>query len=266
MSDKEKVNMNGGFFRPEEKPFIDKICDLLLRTQSMYIPQLTDFLNLRQRAILDNLVNKYDDLFVHYYGGYEGAERVRGIIAPDYFVPKQSDFKIALYEVRYPERFANLHHGQILGSLTGSGIDRDHFGDIITDGKRWQFFVFDDISKYIEQQVDKIGSFKVHLIKKDFQNDLLMPIDESDDETINVQSLRLDTIIAEAYDLSRTQTKSMVEHGKVQLNWVPNRNPSAFATIYDTISVHGYGRIRVNNIMGKSKNNKYIIFVNVIKK
>ncbi|MCH4008440.1 YlmH family RNA-binding protein [Companilactobacillus sp.] len=266
MSDKEKVNMNGGFFRPEEKPFIDKIGDLLLRTQSMYIPQLTDFLNLRQRAILDNLVNKYDDLFVHYYGGYEGAERVRGIIAPDYFVPKQSDFKIALYEVRYPERFANLHHGQILGSLTGSGIDRDHFGDIITDGKRWQFFVFDDISKYIEQQVDKIGSFKVHLIKKDFQNDLLMPIDESDDETINVQSLRLDTIIAEAYDLSRTQTKSMVEHGKVQLNWVPNRNPSAFATIYDTISVHGYGRIRVNNIMGKSKNNKYIIFVNVIKK
>lgn len=266
MSDKEKVNMNGGFFRPEEKPFIDKIGDLLLRTQSMYIPQLTDFLNLRQRAILDNLVNKYDDLFVHYYGGYEGAERVRGIIAPDYFVPKQSDFKIALYEVRYPERFANLHHGQILGSLTGSGIDRDHFGDIITDGKRWQFFVFDDISKYIEQQVDKIGSFKVHLIKKDFQNDLLMPIDESDDETINVQSLRLDTIIAEVYDLSRTQTKSMVEHGKVQLNWVPNRNPSAFATIYDTISVHGYGRIRVNNIMGKSKNNKYIIFVNVIKK
>ena len=266
MSDKEKVNMNGGFFRPEEKPFIDKIGDLLLRTQSMYIPQLTDFLNLRERAILDNLVNKYDDLYVHYYGGYEGAERVRGIIAPDYFVPKDSDFKEALYEVRYSERFANLHHGQILGSLTGSGVERDHFGDIITDGKRWQFLVFDDISKFIEDQVDKIGAFKVHLIRKDIKKDLLMPIDDSEDETINVQSLRLDTIIADVYDQSRTQAKAMIEHGRIQLNWVPNRNPSAFVTLYDTISVRGFGRERINDILGKSKNNKYIIFVNVIRK
>ncbi|AKP66417.1 RNA-binding protein [Companilactobacillus ginsenosidimutans] len=266
MSDKVKVDINGGYFRPEEKPFIDKIGDLLLRTQSMYIPQLTDFLNLRERAILDNLVNKYDDLFVHYYGGYEGAERVRGIIAPDYFVPKQSDFKESLYEIRYPERFANLHHGQILGSLTGSGMDRDHFGDIITNGKRWQFFCFDNLDQFVEDQVDKIGSFKVHLDKKDIQKDIIMPIDESADETINVQSLRLDTIIADVYDISRTQSKSLIEHGRIQLNWVPNRNASAFVTLYDTISVRGYGRIRINDIMGKSRNNKYIVFVNIIRK
>lgn len=266
MSDKQKVNINGGFFRPEEKPFIDKIGDLLLRTQSMYIPQLTDFLNLRQKTILDNLVNKYDDLFVHYYGGYVGAERVRGIIAPDYFVPKQSDFKESLYEVRYPEKFANLHHSQILGSLTGSGMDRDHFGDIITDGKRWQFFVFENTGKFVEQQIDKIGPFKVHMIKKDVQNDLLMPIDDSEDETINVQSLRLDTIISDVYDQSRTQAKSMIEHGRVQLNWVVNRNASSFVTLYDTISVRGFGRIRINDILGRSKNNKYIMYVNVIRK
>lgn len=266
MSDKEKVSLSGGYFRPEEKPFIDKIGDLLLRTQSMYIPQLTDFLNQRQRTILDNLVNKYDDLFVHYYGGYEGAERVRGMIAPDYFVPQQEDFHEQLFEVRYPEKFANLHHGQIPGSLTGAGIDRDHFGDIITDGKRWQFFAFDNISNYLEEQVDKIGPFKIHLIKKDIQNDLLMPIDDSEDETINVQSLRIDTLIAEVYGMSRTQSKALVEHGRVQLNWVPQRNASSFVTLYDTISVRGYGRILVRNIMGKSRNNKYILFVNIIRK
>ncbi|MFD1471456.1 RNA-binding protein [Companilactobacillus mishanensis] len=266
MDDEEKVSLNSSYFRPEEKPFIDKIGDLLLRTQTMYIPQLTDFLNMRERAILDNLVNKYDDLFVHYYGGYEGAERVRGIIAPDYFVPKESDFKISLFEVRYPERFANLHHGQILGSLTGSGVERDHFGDIITNGKAWQFFVFKDMAKFISEQVDKIGSFKVHLTEKDIKKDLIMPIDESADETVNVQSLRLDTIISTIYDISRTQSKALVDHGKIQLNWVPNRNASAFVTLYDTISVRGYGRIRINDIMGKSKNNKYIIFVNVIRK
>lgn len=263
--DEKRTVIGGGFFRPEEKIFIDKISDILLKAQTMYTPQLTDFLNLREQTILNNLINKYDDLYVHYFGGYDNAERVRGIIAPDYFVPKDSDYEITMYEIRYPEKFANLHHGQILGSLTGSGVERDRFGDIITDGENWQFFVFKSMSDYIEDQVKKIGPFKIHLIEKNF-SDLLLPKDESVDENISVQSLRLDTIIADVYDLSRQSAKALVDHGKVQINWVVNKNASSFITITDTLSVRGYGRIRINDIMGKSKNNKYILSVNIIKK
>jgi Uncharacterized conserved protein, contains S4-like domain len=68
--DNKKTVTSGGFFRPEEKPFIDKISNLLLKAQTMYIPQLTDFLNLREQFILNNLINKYDDLYVHYFGGF----------------------------------------------------------------------------------------------------------------------------------------------------------------------------------------------------
>lgn len=264
MDDKKTV-IGGGYFRPEEKIFIDKISDILLKAQTMYTPQLTDFLNLREQTILNNLINKYDDLYVHYFGGYENAERVRGIIAPDYFVPKNSDYGISMYEIRYPEKFANLHHGQILGSLTGSGVERDRFGDIITDGENWQFFVFESMSDYIEDQVQKIGPYKIHLIQKDFK-DLLLPKDDSTDETISVQSLRLDTIIADVYDLSRQNAKTLVDHGKVQINWVANKNASSFITITDTLSVRGFGRIRINDIMGRSKNNKYLLSVNIIKK
>lgn len=265
MTEKENVSLKSGYFRPEEKPFIDKMSDLLLRTQTMYIPQLTDFLNLREQLILNNLVNKYDDLYVHYFGGFEGAERVRGIIAPDYFVPKESDFKISMFEIRYPEKFASLHHGQILGALTGSGVERDHFGDIITDGENWQFFVFDQMKDFVSEQVQKIGPYKVHLSQKSFK-ELLLPKDDSHDEVINVHSLRLDTVVATAYDLSRQTAKTLVEHGKVQINWVPNKNASSFITINDTLSVRGYGRVRINDIMGKSKSNKYILFVNIINK
>ena len=263
--DDKKTIMGGGFFRPEEKMFIDKISGILLRAQTMYTPQLTDFLNLREQTILNSLINKYDDLFVHYFGGYEGAERVRGIIAPDYFVPKDADFEIEMFEIRYPEKFANLHHGQILGSLTGSGVERDRFGDIITDGENWQFFVFKSMSDFIEEQVKKIGPYKIHLIEKRF-DELLLPKDESTDENISVQSLRLDTIIADVYDLSRQNAKALVDHGKVQINWVVNKNASSFITMTDTLSVRGFGRIRINDILGRSKNNKYILSVNIIKK
>ncbi|MFH5810957.1 RNA-binding protein [Companilactobacillus sp. FL22-1] len=263
--DDKKTIMGGGFFRPEEKMFIDKISGILLKAQTMYTPQLTDFLNLREQTILNSLINKYDDLFVHYFGGYEGAERVRGIIAPDYFVPKDADFEIEMFEIRYPEKFANLHHGQILGSLTGSGVERDRFGDIITDGENWQFFVFKSMSDFIEEQVKKIGPYKIHLIEKRF-DELLLPKDESTDENISVQSLRLDTIIADVYDLSRQSAKALVDHGKVQINWVVNKNASSFITMTDTLSVRGFGRIRINDILGRSKNNKYILSVNIIKK
>lgn len=263
--DDKKTIMGGGFFRPEEKMFIDKISGILLKAQTMYTPQLTDFLNLREQTILNSLINKYDDLFVHYFGGYEGAERVRGIIAPDYFVPKDADFEIEMFEIRYPEKFANLHHGQILGSLTGSGVERDRFGDIITDGENWQFFVFKSMSEFIEEQVKKIGPYKIHLIEKRF-DELLLPKDESTDENISVQSLRLDTIIADVYDLSRQNAKALVDHGKVQINWVVNKNASSFITMTDTLSVRGFGRIRINDILGRSKNNKYILSVNIIKK
>ncbi|WP_368790911.1 RNA-binding protein [Companilactobacillus farciminis] len=264
MDDKNTI-IGGGYFRPEEKPFIDKISDILLKAQTMYTPQLTDFLNLREQTILNNLINKYDDLYVHYFGGFGNAERVRGIVAPDYFVPRDSDFGIAMYEIRYPEKFANLHHGQILGSLTGSGVERDRFGDIITDGENWQFFVFDSMSEYIEEQVKKIGPYKIHLIKKDF-SEVLLPKDESVDETVLVQSLRLDSIISTVYGLSRQNSKALVDHGKVQINWVVNKNASAFIAITDTLSVRGFGRIRINDIMGRSKNSKYILLVNIFKK
>ncbi|GEO77867.1 S4 domain-containing protein [Companilactobacillus mindensis DSM 14500] len=264
MDEKKKI-IGGGYFRPEEKPFIDKMSDLLLKAQTMYTPQLTDFLNLREQTILNNLINKYDDLYVNYFGGYNNAERVRGIIAPDYFVPKEADYELTMYEIRYPEKFANLHHGQILGSLTGSGIDRDRFGDIITDGENWQFFVFKSMGSYIEDQVKKIGPYKIHLTEEGF-DELLLPKDESTDEKINVQSLRLDAIIATVYDLSRQSAKALVDHGKVQINWVVNKNASSFVTITDTLSVRGYGRIRINDIMGRTKNDKYILFVNIIKK
>ncbi|MQS74943.1 RNA-binding protein [Companilactobacillus halodurans] len=263
--DDKKTIMGGGFFRKEEKPFIDKMSDILLKAQNMYVPQLTEFLNLREQTILNNLINKYDDLYVHYFGGFSGAERVRGIIAPSYFTPVEADYEITMYEIRHPEKFANLHHGQILGSLTGSGVERDRFGDIITDGENWQFFVFKSLDTFVEEQVKKIGPYKIHLIKKGF-NELLLPKDESVDDTISVKSLRLDTIVATVYDLSRQTAKTLVDHGKVQINWVVNKNASSFVTMTDTLSVRGYGRIRVNDIMGKSKNNKYILSVNIIKK
>ncbi|WP_129044829.1 RNA-binding protein [Companilactobacillus metriopterae] len=256
-------NVGGGFFRSEEKPFINRMSELLLNAETTYSPQITDFLNQREVTILDSLSGQYEGIYVHYFGGYNNSERVRAIIAPDYYQPEDDDFKIALYEIRYPERFANLSHGQILGSLTGTGIKRDKIGDIITNGKKWQFFVIDKMGEYLKEQLTKVGSFKVHIREKKFV-EMILPINESHDKVINVQSLRIDTIIATVYDMSRQNAKSLVEHNRVQLNWTSNTNPSTFVGIGDTLSIRGFGRIKINDLMGKSKNNKFILFVNII--
>ena len=50
-------------------------------------------------------------------------------------------YQIQPYEIDYPQKFIQINHSAVLGTLANSGIDTDTFGDIITDGNgEWQFF------------------------------------------------------------------------------------------------------------------------------
>ena len=60
-----------------------------------------------------------------------------------------SMFKITLFEIAYPHKWAKLTHSQILGVLTHLGIKLDTFGDIINDENgTWQFFVKTELKNY----------------------------------------------------------------------------------------------------------------------
>ncbi len=252
-------------FRPDERPFIDTVEDWIEQVTMQYAPLLTEFLDPRQAYILETLVRQNTDLKFQFFGGYEAAERTRCLVFPDYYQPTQDEFDIVLYDINYPKKFTNLSHGKVLGTLVGSGVKREMFGDIISDGENWQVFVAEEVHNYVEMQVTKMGNVTVRLKKQDYTK-ILIPKDGWTEERTTVSSLRLDTVISSVFNISRQRSKQLIESGKIKINWTENIRPDFMLDILDIISVRGFGRIQIQGIEGTTKKEKIRLLLGVLRK
>lgn len=262
MADSEAVYQH---FRKSEAPFVAQVLDWIEQATTEYRAILTDFLDPRQAYILQTLIGEKGELKYHFNGGYNAAERQRALIAPTYFEPEEADFEIQLFEIRYPIKFAQLSHGKILGTLVNAGIDRNVFGDIMTDGQRWQFFVTTNLADYVVSQITKIGKVTVHLEEQAY-TELIIPKDAWQFEQLLVSSFRLDTIIAAVYNMSRQRAKELVQGNKVKLNWQAFDKPDFELDLLDIISVRGYGRIQLKSIDGQTRKEKYRVTLGILRK
>jgi RNA-binding protein YlmH len=252
-------------FRKDEHPFVDAVSEMMETVESQYAPHLTEFLDPRQAFILESLVGQNGELNFKFFGGYGSAERRRAMIYPTYFEPTQEDFEIAIYEIVYPMKFSTLSHGKILGSLLSVGIRRDYFGDIVSDGERWQIFLAKETENYVTNQVDKIGKISVRLEERDY-TDIIVPKDEWEVEGTTISSLRLDNLIANVYNISRTRAKQMIDAKKVKVNWTEETRSDFQVDLLDVISVRGFGRIQLQVVEGKTKKDKIRVTLGVLRK
>lgn len=257
--------MSSEYFRPEEERFIQRMEELFLRAEQKKYFQVTSFLNQREQYILENISHNYPETDLYFNGGGYKNERQRAIIAPKYYQLEKNDFQIQAISIRYAEKFNKLKHSQILGALVNLGIDRNSYGDIITDGHNWQFFVIDTMSELVVEQVKRIGSNSVslHEINSD---QLLLPTDDYELMNIVSRSFRVDSIIASVFNFSRQTGKDLIANGKVTVNWIKTNKTDYFISINDVISVRGYGRVKINEIYGQTQNSKWKLSVSAIKK
>lgn len=252
-------------FRNDERPFIDLVGDWLEQVSFQYAPYLTEFLDPRQAYILETLVRQESDLKFQFWGGYEAAERRRCIIYPEYYQPTQEDFELALFEVNYPKKFTNLSHGKVLGTLIGSGVKREMFGDILSDGENWQVFLAEEVASYVQLQVTKMGNVTVRLEPRNYTQ-ILTPKDGWSEEKTTVSSLRLDTVISTIFNISRQRSKQLIEAGKIKVNWIEIQRPDFMLDLLDIVSIRGFGRLQLQEIEGKTKKEKIRLTLGVLRK
>ena len=86
------------------------------------------------------------------------------------------------------------------------GFDRSLIGDIISNGEDWQLFCAQNMKEYIRQQLEKIGKVAVRLEEVDYTK-LIVPVDHWTAVQTVVSSLRLDTVIASVFNVSRQRSK-----------------------------------------------------------
>ncbi|MEJ6400792.1 YlmH family RNA-binding protein [Nicoliella lavandulae] len=252
-------------FRKNEIPFLESMDDVVNQSINEYRPILTSFLNPRQIYLLQIIANSYNEVHVASFGGLHNSEMKRALIYPDYFEPKIEDYNLCLFDIRYPIKFAKLHHNQVLGTLIGSGIERNVIGDILFDGQHWQFVTEQEMATYLKGQIDRIGKVKVQLQEIPL-NKIIEPLNEWKTVNTTLSSLRVDNVISRGFNVSRNTSKELVAKGKVHLNWGEFSQPNYELELNDVLSVRGYGRLKVMEIFGISRHNKLRVSLSVLKK
>ena len=86
-----------------------------------------------------------------------------------------------------------------------------------------------------------------------------MPIEniiKYDSKLYFLSSLRLDVVIANAYNLSRSEALEYLCRKDVSINHILNQNPSHICEVGDLISVRHKGRVKISEIKGHSRSGR----------
>ncbi len=247
-------------FRPGERDFINQVLNWKAYVEQTYAPKLTDFLDPREQQIVKMIIGQQLEVKWSFFGGSPYTERKRALLYPEYFQSEDGDYKIKLYEIEYPNKFINLAHRDVLGSLMSLGLKREKFGDIVSVGERLQFYCAEEIGDYVRMQLQTVGRAAVQLIEQPLSESIAHE-DLWHEKVVLISSLRLDTVVASIFQLSRQKSQSLINSGFVKVNWTSIENTSFECGEGDTISVRGFGRGKLFSIEGKTKKEKLRISV-----
>lgn len=243
-------------FSPDERPFIDQAMDWIRRVGQAHEIKRTDFLDPRQQAILESLVNREHDLQVMLHSGYDEAERKRAWIAHDYVQFDDTDLGIEVLAIKSDDaNFAKLEHGDFMGAILGLGLKRDKIGDIHVQEGHCHCLAASETISYLNVHLRQVHRVQVltdilPLDQLSYTEPRLEPV------TFTVPSLRLDAIASDVVRLSRSKIVDRIRAGDCRVNWKVELDPSAAIEVGDMISLRGYGRFKLLELGGRSRKDR----------
>jgi len=248
----------------ESKLLLARALDKLDESEKKNIPVCTRFCNEQQRVLLGNALKASGNPRHFFWGGYEGAERTVLVFLPDYLEPEQviqddEYCPLAFIRAEYPAD-SGLSHRDFLGSLMGAGIKRETVGDILVGENSTDLIVLQEILPFLINNLESVGRVK---IKTAIIPAGLLQIPEEKVLLLKdtVASLRLDSVVAAGFNLSRTKAGEYVESGKVMLNSLECDKTDKTVAEGDTLSLRGFGKIKLQEIGGLSKKGRQSIVI-----
>ena len=163
--------------------------------------------------------------------------------------------KVRLFEI---DSYFPLTHREILGSLFGLNISNEVFGDIIVDNDKYYFYVMNEISDFILDNLSMIGNKPIKI--KEIDIDTLSNYKRKyDSYEVIVSSLRIDSIIARIIGTNRDKVHKMIKDKLVMLNYDILSSNSYMLKDNDVFSIRKYGKYKFIGVINRTKKGNYII-------
>jgi len=258
----------------EERFFLGQLADRISQCENKYIVTYTNFMDSHQQSIARSYCRKNfipvleEDLLPEvvdsipatrsvFYGGYKDAERVILISLPDYAFLQQENPLTVVRAIK-AEGSRELTHRDYLGSLIGLGIKRELIGDILVRSDGADMIVMKDIAEFILMHYHKAGRVSLQLTRHPME-ELIVPERKVEVITDTVASLRLDSVTASAFGLSRGKAGEAIARGLVFVNHMENTKTDFQVDEGDRITLRGKGKACLIEIGGKSRKDRQYI-------
>lgn len=262
---------NGEIYAPDEtiRVLFARINDLC-RQAEQGMMAVTPFLTPREAKYARRyLAERLAEGGACLWGGYPDAERVRVFLFPDYTngllpntagygMPPCDSLRTAGFDQLAEDAadqvvalsvcgsgFRALTHRDYMGTVLGTGLERDAVGDILSaDGRDAVLFCSRLVADYLIKVMTKVGTDPVRL-RLPAAGELVLPPRVTLPIHDTVASERLDCIVAALCSLPRERAQSAIREGLCELDYECVRDCDRMLEPPAVLSVRGYGKYRV---------------------
>lgn len=183
---------------------------------------------------------------------YENCEKY---LAMFYVNFAEEVFPVSILKVCNRSKFHKLHHGDYLGALMSLGIRREKLGDLIVKGDECYVPILDEVSQYIWNNLQYIGKSPCDVELLDPYT-INIPKPELQEIIVITTSMRLDCIIGALSKESRSKSCTMIQSGKVLLNYEEETKKDRLIQPNDLITIRSIGKFRIIEECGNTQKNR----------
>ena len=250
----------------DDRLLVSKLLDRIEFAWKRNSVEHTDFLDMRQKQLLEKLLR--DIKFTRYIvsGAYKTAERTVLIIYPEkldeVFENQNFDYNSIFRAIRIiiPNELKRLYsHRDYLGAVIKIGIKREKVGDIITSKDGADIIVLKEAEKYITEGLKGLTRFS----KSEFKSLKIEELNSEEPKTevlnIIIPSMRVDSIVSEAIRTSRAKATNIIKEERVFVNHELVTKSSRELKEKDLITVRGKGRFKIGKILNETKKGNLVV-------
>lgn len=143
------------------------------------------------------------------------------------------------------------------------GMKREKIGDILVDEEGADILLCPDMVKFVENHLTQLTRFQKARIESISLKQLKKTEISKEEITITIPSMRIDAIVAELVQASRSKANMLLEQERVFLNAILVTKPAKEVQEADFITIRGKGKFQIKQISGKTR--KGNLFVKVEK-
>lgn len=238
----------------DEKQFLKRLEELTERVEKRFQEEVTDFLEPHLQLLAEPVLKRQGQAYL-YCGGHAEAERKRLVILPPYIEPDCALAGIVLVHLQGNMAFVKADHRDFLGAILSLGIKREKFGDLYVVEDGCYVYASAEIADYLLLNCPRVKGVRMEA-KVVPLADWLPPEPAVKPIMALVASMRIDTIAAHGFGLSRAKTIELIKQGKVRINHQEVTDADEVCQAGDVISFRGKGKLKIAEVAGETKKGK----------